>query len=777
MTGKLLLVLGILSVLGALRRRFSWYLSAQGSLIALGLVSLGLARAGWYRPAAVGGLLLCTSLLLLLLFRAGRFDRLADEVECPRMLAGLLILLSLLYGLFPTYYLLGGRDPGVYLLCSAQLARTGSLEFQLPEMGQMHQKFGERILPDYPGIYNLWAEGVSDDPSQMIPQFMHLFPAIGATAQVLFGLEGLVRVNALIGLLALWSFFMVARELLGCRLAGVLTLAMGLNPAMIWNARITQSEVLAFNLVFLGLYLLLLAYRRGGVGWGVAAGLVLGGGTLNRIDAPLLVVAVLGFVLVAVQGREGSGLRRVAWGVTLGFAVGCALGLVDGFLHSYPYLESHWAHGHLRLLVPAAGVVLVAGMAVLLLPLRWSARLSCGGRSLGGALSLIGVLIAVWFGIGYFWLPARSTNFQDRALVDLSWYVTPVVLLLSLMGWWRLAKDREAALLWLPLASVGGLVTVLYTARPSITQEHIWAARRWLPQVIPCLLLFAGLGGLQLFEWLSARRRWLGQGLMTILLGYYLIVAVWFSAPFLFTPLLADYREGYARLLAHLEAEPSPHPSIATNGHVASVLTFLYGHPTIMLSQFGDRQRKAGGFVGYRFIGLDEYDPAGVQPQKSLSLVGWFLQQSRIERPRKLVPRAYSLSSAVLPPVRFARWRRIEVSATDTRLKTLVGRPDFARGVVASTGREGFLLYGPYLTLEAGVYQVSWLGRIEGGGRVEVAAESGDTLLVQSRIEGKAFPTVRFELKTRATGVEFRVHVDKGARALLEGVVLERIVD
>ena len=87
------------------------------------------------------------------------------------------------------------------------------------------------------------------------------------------------------------------------------------------------------------------------------------------------------------------------------------------------------------------------------------------------------------------------------------------------------------------------------------------------------------------------------------------------------------------------------------------------------------------------------------------------------------------------------------------------------------------MLYGPYLTLEAGVYQVSWLGRIEGGGRVEVAAESGDTLLVQSRIEGKAFPTVRFELKTRATGVEFRVHVDKGARALLEGVVLERIVD
>src|SRR5262249_11821955 len=102
-------------------------------------------------------------------------------------------------------------------------------------------------------------------------------------------------------------------------------------------------------------------------------------------------------------------------------------------------------------------------------------------------------------------LPALATGGEagelevaaQESLVRLGWYVTPLGLLLAGAG--------SAALVWtggwrrtLPRLALTGLSLAFSLPNPLVSSDQPWAARRYLPWVLPALLLLAGYGAVRL---------------------------------------------------------------------------------------------------------------------------------------------------------------------------------------------------------------------------------------------------------------------------------------
>jgi mannosyltransferase OCH1-like enzyme len=116
-----------------------------------------------------------------------------------------------------------------------------------------------------------------------------------------------------------------------------------------------------------------------------------------------------------------------------------------------------------------------------------------------------------------------------------------------------------------------------------------------------------------------------------------------------------------------------------------------------------------------------------------------------------------------------SRWKGREI-------RTAVGK--MKDGVLATTGRKGFLAYGPYITLRPGSYRVTFdLDRIETPVEswIDVAADNGTRILSKrrqlSQIAGPSHKvSIDLTLQEKANNVEFRVFAGGKTRLALAGV-------
>lgn len=121
--------------------------------------------------------------------------------------------------------------------------------------------------------------------------------------------------------------------------------------------------------------------------------------------------------------------------------------------------------------------------------------------------------------------------------------------------------------------------------------------------------------------------------------------------------------------------------------------------------------------------------------------------------------------------------------AYDGRLRSPVGRLE--RGIIATTGIDGWLLLGPGVDIPRGHYRVRIFGALEwsrcGECRFEVASRvSGDVLhfdYLLPRVGEPAAPLLDAEvtLESDVREVEFRIWVSPSVRLAFEGVELQRL--
>ena len=401
------------------------------------------------------------------------------------------------------------RDPSMYAVTAQWLAEHSSLP-----------------IPSASGIF-AGANGLSDVPlgfqphvggQAVDPQGNHLTQALTALVGAVAGQSALLKANAALGAVALLAFFGLARRFADGGWALVVTLALAVSLPMLHFSRAVFTEPLTLAMVVGGLSMLWRAQRSRRPLEAAAAGLTLGASALARIDGSvsllfLVVLVALGLALAPKAQR----LAELRWSVALlgGAAVPSVLGYVD---------LKRLAPGYARDLSVQLGLIekAVTGLAVLsvvlvvlawrtsllerVLNLRWLPRVAAGTV----------VAYAVLLATRPLWierhanLPAfypslaalqkalresvdPSRSYDENTVTWLSWYFGWPALVMATVGLsvlaFRCVRDRDLTLL--PLLLLVASVGTLYFSKASIFPDQIWAIRRFLPVVVPMLLIAA----------------------------------------------------------------------------------------------------------------------------------------------------------------------------------------------------------------------------------------------------------------------------------------------
>lgn len=724
--------------LGAFGRRATgeaWYLALQAHAVVLAVISLALARARAFEATVAAGLAFALAAAVALVASAARRpDTCGPPGDVPftrrqgALLAGGLAVCAAFWAAFPTYHVFGGRDPGIYLLAAVRIVRTGGVDFALPPT--LLEGLPIEAVEDhesrwfFPGLYSARLAATPDAPlGEAVAQFMHLYSALAAHAFAVLGLEGLVRANVPLALLALWSLARLVRAWIGAwwALAAVATLA--LSPAWIYAARITMPEVHAAALALFGLELLRLAWRDRSAAFATASGLVGGVGVACRLDGVAWILVVFGFALAAAP--QGAAARALARAVLVGFLVGAGAGLADGVAFSAPYVVGQWHAGVLKGPLAMVGLCLAASLTCVS-PVGGAVRTGWPRwLALTGATAL-----AAWLAWGLLGRPLvwpKDTN--ARAALELGWYTAPWVLALAAWGGLRFVAPAPSPEGVPPLdppraalAALAGGVLLAYTWRPGIFPDHPWASRRWVAFAIP-LVAVLGMVGLRDLAGRVSRRA-LARPLAGLVVLATLAHHAWFVAPFACVALYAGIPGDLAMAAARLPRDGRP--ALAFDPKVATALTYYYDRPVLLLTAAGLDALAAGALDGFVLVGRTPFhhDLAGLDVAGAAS--GPALEHTERHWPWRIYEERFNLDTGTI----HATQERLDASVAPDHA-SLVTRSGTrtTEGHLVSGGVAGVLLGGPYLRLGPGSYEAVWTGVLE---RNECATER----FGECRIEG-----------------------------------------
>jgi len=494
------------------------------AFVCLAVVTSVSLVAGYFSPPLV---LLATAVLVLATWRlsppAYRRD---DHAALGSAVA---LLLALVWFLLNRHYfgqlLSVARDPSVYTLRGWWLIHHHSPNIPVGAAAQ--------AVNHVPGAA-VDAGGFPRVGDQLKGQGTTLLPGLLGLTGWLAGQHAMLQANVAIGSAALLAVYGFSRRVVGPLWALVPMISLAASIPMVYFSRAEYTEPVAMLFAFGGLTMLWSAstgQSRGSLWRFGFAGLSIGASQIARIDGLVAVVgAAVGIGIVAILARD-KGRRRHGRLALLSFVAGAAItvgiGTVDLKVNSPAYFSAEESRTRpLFVLAIAAIVVLLAVSALPLSRLRAVLARRAAAVSTGlGTLGVIAVVLLIsrplwWKGHFIQEAPIRtsithyqqreglpvdgSRSYDEQTIQWLAWYLGwPVVLLAAAGLAWlvsRAARTRDLRLVC--FLSVFGTVAALYLNDVSITPIQVWAMRRFLPVVLPGMLVAA--------TWLCVQlaRRW-----------------------------------------------------------------------------------------------------------------------------------------------------------------------------------------------------------------------------------------------------------------------------
>ncbi|HEY7059998.1 MAG TPA: glycosyltransferase family 39 protein [Chloroflexota bacterium] len=514
----------LLYLLGALAERAladpwpdEWAPATLFRRLALGLLLAGwagvtLAELGSFSALGLCAVIVavCVGLATYTLRRLGRTGWLAMLTRLGpwgsrRELAALGALLVLACALFgqPGEDVLGARDPGIYFATGSAIARDGGIIQQDWALRALGADLGDASVNywlfqsvhgwplRFPG--QLFVRDLGQGTVE--PGFLPWYPIAMAFAIDAAGLPAGLWVNPMLSVLALLAVYLTGRAIFGPLVAWLGTALLAVDLAEVWFARYTMAEPATQLLVWIGAYALVALARRPTAAAGALAGLAWAGTLLARVDSVLLVPPVAAYL--AWEARRPDARRPAL--LALGLV---GLGALHFGLHAWRF-----APGYVSMTFSGATLaVAVGGVAATLsaAAVAWMLLPTQAGRGRQTRAALLIVLLALTALLAYTLRPALGPAgaLDERgaldvaareSLVRLGWYVTPLELALALPGVARLlwtGRWQRAA----PLLGLLGLSLAFYLPNPLVSADQPWAARRYLPVILPALALLAAHG-------------------------------------------------------------------------------------------------------------------------------------------------------------------------------------------------------------------------------------------------------------------------------------------
>lgn len=425
------------------------------------------------------------------------------------------------------------RDPATYLITARWLVDHPTLQIptHLEIFGSPPGGFGDTggFAPVAPGTLN--AQG------------NHLLPALSAMFAWVFGKAALFDANTFFTALALLAFFGLARRIVAPLLALALLIALATSMPVIYVGRDSFTEPLTLLFLIGALALLHRGYRSGRVADFALAGLAGGSAAMARIDSYGGLIGLVAGVTVYVVVTAD---RRAAVMRALAFAAGAGLTTLLGWLDLVRLARQYYGsqHHNIVLLLLALFVVVLASPVVITLGWRpgvrrWLAREDVRRRFVRGFNGLL-IVVFVLLATRPLWQTTRGAfnlnleNMQRRwnHQVDgtRTYHEQTVHWLALYFGWGTLAvavlgyavliaafvRQRRYALSG--VLAMGLSMSALYLWNGQIAPDQPWAMRRYVPVIIPLLLVAAG-AALEA-AWRARRWAWVSRVLVVAAVAY-----------------------------------------------------------------------------------------------------------------------------------------------------------------------------------------------------------------------------------------------------------------
>lgn len=624
-------------------------------------VAMVLAICGWYSLAALSLADVCLGVFLFLsLLRKKQFLKNAwicrqDIWTHKYILLGLIVCACLYLG-FPTTYMLGGRDPGLYYLNGIHIAETGAYQYEEDLYLSEHQEELEGILtPGYPGLYSDYEYGYSEKWGDITPQFMPMYASAMAIGYDVGGVSLMIRVNGLISLLSLLMVYFFVRRMVSEKAALLSVGLLAVSPAQLWYGRNSVSEILLQLLIFISVDFFARGYETKNKHYSIAAGILLGLGVMDRIDAYILGAGLFAFCLYIMIWEKEH--RRYIGYAVFSYTVMGSLAFLYGRIFLTEYFYDHMKNmGSLTKILLLDVALLV--LCVVVWAISRKKRSICSKNMIARLFDSKMAVIVLGIMLGAVWIYAyvfRSLGYSADApdyfikhnIVELSWYVSPMIMVLAIIGMvgslYKNFKHYEPYLLFFII----GLSNYIgYGINPYISKDHIWAARRWVTIIIPFLVITGVMGIRFLHQRFSGRYIKLGRAIticISVVCGIFMLYQ---SKAFLFVRIMDNLDVQVETLANEMEDDVL---YVTTNAWVASYLRYVYGKQVYIMNS--GAQAAIDAYIDEMkelyYIG-DYGQIEGLMCDKELIMSyntkGLFLEQLIGEYPRELYERTYDAS-------------------------------------------------------------------------------------------------------------------------------------
>lgn len=561
-----------------------------------------------------------------------------------------------------------GRDQQVYAEYAISLSRYGNAAPILRASDEADRALIDvvtqsRAMFFMPGI-------LPEHPSASAPIRSYLplgWPVWLAFAHAVGGMPLLYGANALVMGFASVLVFALARALAGPPIALGASIAFVSLPLSVWVARLSLSEPLSLCLLLM-LPLGPVAIRRPRAL--AVLPLILFGACLVRVDAVVAAPALMIALLPEVDWKPGGGswtpARNAISAIAVAVTAVCVMHAVldptyfaDVARFVRPVLAVTWLlalvswlprrrlaralaviHAHATWVVAVVAIVALFGYAALLRPSIEPYSLIPFGGGLTG-----------------------TRDFREDSLQNLAAYAGWPLLLMSLAGACialRTSMRPASSSLLRILVALSLGFALLYLWFPHVSPDHPWAARRFVPVILPAIPLFGAIALRAVLR--RVRRNVLRAGAFLLALSAFPAWAVQRDALF---------RVRDVESVAGIDAIASRLPDglvVADAGlaNVATALFVAYHKPVVVLhldadvdrrlvSQWIDAKARAG-------------QPAWILQDPAASRAGaqaenvarWTIERTAIERSNSAPARVVTTD---VTPVALTRFDRIDADA------------------------------------------------------------------------------------------------------------------
>jgi hypothetical protein len=460
------------------------------------VVALAALHRYSFKRLVIADLLIAAALAV-----SARFNlKLGAKARRPGLAACIPLALAL-FGVWrflpPSEYIIGGKDPGVYMNAGIQMAQRGAIVVRDPVVAAVPVFARDLFIPRdanrahfkaprFMGFYVL-----DPDTGAVVSQFPHLFPASIAIGYALDGLAGALRTFAFWGVLGLLSVYFAGARLLGRPAAAAAAALLALNVVQVWFSRYPNADIVMQAILFAALLANARAHVDDDGFFAPVAGTLLALLLFLRFDAVVAVAAVV--ASLALGFIAGHKIRWTFW---VPLAAGCALCLwyLLGPMREYFELPlvfisnlPWWEY-----VVFAAGAVGLLGLAI---AARRSPKISQRVVDVFPTALALAVLALAVYALVFRQPGGKLTDYDAFALRNFAeYYFTRAALVAALVGYALVVRGlfwRDPALI---LTLTAFSLFFFYKIR--IVPEHFWAARRFIPVILPGGLLLVAAAAL-----------------------------------------------------------------------------------------------------------------------------------------------------------------------------------------------------------------------------------------------------------------------------------------